>query len=139
MNRLFWHWAISAIALVLAVAVVHGAGFPRGWYDAIWIAPLLGLVNLVVGFFAAIIKLLFAVVNLLTLGIFGFIVSFILYTAALYWLSHGASGPEPGGPLSRYLIVHTWVDAALIAAIMALFSTVLNMVLPGKKDRKARG
>jgi uncharacterized membrane protein YvlD (DUF360 family) len=131
MNRLFWHWAISAIALVLAVAVAPHARFPNGWYHAIWIAPLLGLINLVVGFFAGIIKLIFVFVNLLTLGIFGFIVSFLLYTGTLYWLFG-----EGKGSLANYLVVQTWVDAALVAVIMALFSTVLNMVLPGGKSRR---
>jgi len=130
MKRLFWHWAISAIALVLAVAAVPGITFERGWYDAVLIAPLLGLVNLAVGFIAAILKLVFGLVNLLTLGIFGFIVSFVLYVSAVYWLGHG------NGPLAKIFPVPNWFDAAMLSAIMAMFSIVLNMVLPGKKDRK---
>jgi hypothetical protein len=132
MKRLFWHWAISAIALVLAVAVVQpGIKFERGWYDAIWIAPLLGLVNLAVGFVAAIFKFFFGLVNLLTLGILGFIVSFVLYVIAIYWLGH-----PPNGPLADIFVVKGLFDAGKLAAIMALISIVLNMVLPGKKDRK---
>jgi len=134
MKRLFWHWAISAIALVCAVAVLRpGIQFGRGWYDAIWLAPLLGLVNLAVGFVAAILKLVFGLVNLLTLGIFGFILSFILYATAIYWLGH-----SPGGPLAdpHIFIVHHWLDAGKLAIVMALFSIVLNMVLPGKKERQ---
>lgn len=137
MKRLFWHWAISAIALVLAVAVVQpGIKFERGWYDAIWIAPLLGLVNLAVGFIAAIFKFFFGLVNLLTLGILGFIVSFVLYVTAIYWLGHPDAGTIPGGPLAEIFYVRGWFDAGKLAAIMALISIVLNMVLPGKKDRK---
>jgi uncharacterized membrane protein YvlD (DUF360 family) len=131
MKRLFWHWAISAIALVVAVAVVPGITFVRGWYDAVWLAPLLGLVNLAVGFVAAILKLFFGLVNLLTLGLLGFIISFVLYGTAIYWLGH-----PPDGPLADIMRVSSWIDAVILAVIMALFSIVLNMVLPGKKDRK---
>ncbi|MHB0938392.1 MAG: phage holin family protein [Armatimonadota bacterium] len=132
MKRLFWHWAISAIALVFAVAVVQpGIKFERGWYDAIWIAPLLGLINLAVGFVASILKLFFGLANLLTLGILGFIVSFLLYVIAIYWLGH-----PPTGPLAEVFSVQGIFDAGKLAVIMALFSTVLNIILPGKKDRK---
>jgi len=131
MKRLFWHWVISAIALVIAVAIVPGISFARGWYDAIWIAPLLALVNLAVGFIASIFKLFFALANLLTLGILGFVISFVLYVTAIYWLGH-----PPDGPLTEIFRVSTWLDAGKLAIIMALFSIVLNMVLPGKKDRK---
>lgn len=132
MKRLFWHWAISAIALLLAVAVVQpGIRFERGRYDAIWIAPLLGLVNLAVGFVTSILKLFFGLVNLLTLGILGFVASFLLYVFGIYWLGH-----PPDGPLADIFVVRGFFDAGKLAAIMALFSIVLNMVLPGKKERK---
>lgn|GEM_PF-2335752 len=130
MRRLFWHWAISAITLVIAVAAAPGIVFARSWLDAIWLAPLLGLVNLAVGVVTAILKLFFGLANLLTLGLLGFIISFVLYGTAIYWLG------RPKGPMSDIISVPSWIDAVMLAAIMALVSIVLNMILPGKRGRK---
>ncbi len=129
MRRLFWHWAISAIALVLTAAAIHVPITP--WYNAIWLAPIFGLVNVIVGFLVNIISIILLPLNLLTLGCFGFILSFGLYTLALYWLCNTATGP-----LAFALSIPSWTTAALLAIIMALFSTVLNMVLPGGKRRR---
>ena len=130
MRRLFWYWAISAVALVLAVAVVRQVTLAH-WYDAIWIAPILGLVSLGVGLVTNIFTFIFGLVNLLTLGLLGFVLSFVLYTLALYWL-----GRQPDGPLADYLMVQDVWGAMLLAALMGLFSMLLNMVLPGRKSRK---
>ncbi len=125
MRRLFYYWAISAIALVAAAWVIPGVDISR-WYHALWIAPLLGLVNMLVGAIAGMVSLVAMPVNLLTLGCFGFIVSFVLYIAAIYFLGN------ENGPFYPYLSVASWVAAALLAGVMALFSTLLNMLLPRK-------
>ncbi|MHB9134061.1 MAG: phage holin family protein [Armatimonadota bacterium] len=128
MKRLFWHWAISAITLLLAAAALQKGVHITPWYHVIWLAPLLGLVNLVVGGIAGIISMVAMPVNLLTLGCFGFVVSFILYVLSIYWLGHWAK-------LSSFQVDNFYWAAAL-AIVMALVSTLLNMVLPGKKERR---
>jgi uncharacterized membrane protein YvlD (DUF360 family) len=128
MRRLLWHWAISAGALwltVLALSPGH-VSMPNGW-SALWIAPLLGLVNALVGLVAWIIKLVAFPINLLTLGCFGFVLSFVLYTVAVFGLF------KEGGPLAGSMKVESLVWAIVLSIVMALFSTVLNMVLPGKR------
>jgi len=134
MKRIFWHWIISALALLLAAYVVPGVKITH-WYDVIWIAPLLGLVNMVVGLLTWIISLLALPITLVTLGCFSFVVSFFLYVFSLYYLFFSKTGS-----FSHYMsYVGTgsgWGAAVLFAVVMALFSSVLNMVLPGKDARR---
>ncbi len=128
MRRLFWHWFISALALMCAAAALHVNITP--WYNAIWLAPLFGLINGLVGALAAIISLLALPVTVLTLGCFGFVVSFLLNVTAIYLLC------GPTGPLNHVLPLggqYPFLQAVELAIVLALFSTVLNMLLPGKK------
>jgi uncharacterized membrane protein YvlD (DUF360 family) len=127
MRRLFWHWFISAIALMLTAAALQIS--IRPWWNALWLAPLFGVVNGVVGALAGVISFIALPVNMLTLGCFGFVVSFLLNVAALFFLC------GPTGPFHDALPVASFPQAALFSVILALFSTVLNMVLPGKGRR----
>lgn len=127
MKRLLWHWIISAIALVVAAAALQKGVHINPWYHALWIAPLLGLVNALVGGVSGVISFIALPVNLLTLGCFGFVLSFILYTLMVFWLGSGRIG--------SFIVDGFWWAAAL-AIVMALFSSVLNMVLPGHEARK---
>lgn len=129
MKRHLWHWIISAIALWAAIGVLKGVDLPNPW-NAIWIAPLLGLVNLAVGMVSSVLSFFFGCVNVLTLGAFGFILSFILYTVAVYYLG------KTGGPLAPYMPVDSLPWAMALAAVMGLFSSLLNIFLP--KPRKER-
>ncbi len=130
MKRLFWHWFISTLALMAAAAALQQGVHVPLWYNAIWIAPLLGLVNFVVGLLSWLLKIIVLPINMLTLGLFGFILSLGLYTWAIYYLCK-----TPDGPLSPYFYVDSVYWALGLSLVMALFSTLLNMLLPGKKDR----
>lgn len=127
MKRLFWHWVISVIALILATLALRRGVTITPQYNALWLAPLLGLVNVVVGALANIISWIAFPVNLMTLGCFGFILSFIGYIATIYLL---------GEKLSPMFHVDGFWWAAALAVVMALFSTLLNMLLPGKNSRR---
>ncbi len=130
MKRLFWHWLISTLALMAtAAALQQGVHIPI-WYHAIWIAPLFGLVNFVVGLLTWLLKIIALPINMLTLGCFGFVLSLTLYTLAIYYLCK-----VPDGPLVPFFSVDTFYWALALSAVMALFSTLLNMLLPGKKER----
>jgi uncharacterized membrane protein YvlD (DUF360 family) len=132
MRNLFWHWALSAVALLLAAAAVPGIEIHH-WYHAIWLAPLLGLINFLVGALAQAIAWLTCLLNLLTLGCFGFVLSFIFYTGVVYGL-----GREPEGALSFAFSVRSIWSAMGLAVVMALVSSVLNMVLPSRRRREQR-
>lgn len=128
MRRLIWHWIISAAALWLAAYVLRGGIVITPWYHVLWLAPLLGLVNVLVGWLANLLAWIAFPVNLLTLGCFGFILSFLGYIIAIYSL--GTNNRIPMFHVSSFL----W--AAGLAVVMALFSTLLNMLLPGKQSRR---
>ena len=127
MKRLIWNWVISSLALWLAIWVLGGGVKITHGYDVLWLAPLLGLINVVVGAIADFLAGIACLVNLLTLGLLGFLLSFIGYIVAIHYL-----GTLPGFALQVQSL--SW--AAALAVFMALFSTVLNMILPGKKARR---
>ena len=128
MKRLFWHWVISAIALWLAVAVLHQGVQVEPWYAVLWLGPLLGLLNAVVGLISAIIKLLAFPVNLLTLGCFGFVLSLVLNGTAVYLLSTNMKVLKLGD--GNWWHGVGWGIALVV--VMAVFSMLLNVVLPSK-------
>ena len=131
MKRLFWHWAISSIALVLVAAALKPHIEVHGWWNVVWIAPLLGLVNAAVGFVAGLIKIVAFPVNALSLGCFGFVVSFLLYSLGLNFLMNKGSGP-----LAFAMSVDGLGWAMALAVLMALVSTVLNMIIPSKARQR---
>jgi uncharacterized membrane protein YvlD (DUF360 family) len=129
MRRIVWHWIISAFALWLTVTALSGHIVMANPWSVLWIAPLLGLVNFGVGIITWVISLLAFPITVLTLGCFGFVISFILYTVAILALF------GPGKGLADAMTVENFFWAMVLSAVMALFSSVLNMLLPGK-DRK---
>jgi len=131
MKRLFWHWFISTLALMAAAAALQQGVHFTSWYNAIWVAPLFGLVNFVVGILSWLLKIIALPINLLTLGCFGFILSLGLYTWAIYFLCK-----VPDGPLAPYFYVDGIYWALGLSVVMALFSSLLNMLLPGKEERR---
>jgi uncharacterized membrane protein YvlD (DUF360 family) len=126
MKRLFWYWLISSAALVLTASTLHNGVKIDPWYNALWIAPLLGLVNAVVGALSGVVSWI-ALPNLLTLGCFSFILSFIGYIIAIQMLAD---------KLKSLFQVENLMWAAALAIVMSLFSTLLNMVLPWKAARR---
>lgn len=126
MKRLLWHWIISAAALWLTtLALQHGVTITH-WYHVLWLAPLLGLVNVAVSALARVISWIAFPVNLLTLGCFGFILSFFGYIVALVYLDKQLS--------VLHITGFGW--AVALAVVMALFSSLLNIILPGKTARR---
>jgi putative membrane protein len=123
MQRLFWTWVVSALALWLAAWVLPGVEI-RQWVSVLWIAPLLGIINMVVGWVTGFISLLAFPVTILTLGCSSFILSFVLYAGAIYGLSL---------KLKDTFIVNSFWWALALAAVMALFSSVLNVIFPTKR------
>lgn len=129
MRNLLWHEIISTLALLLGVWILPSVTIAH-WYHALWIAPLLGLINVIVGALARVLSWFASPVNLLTLGCFGFILSFFGYVVAIYFLGRDGSGFP--------LHVNSVFSATELAILMALFSSLLNMILPGKESRRRR-
>jgi putative membrane protein len=127
MRRIFINWVVSALALLLAAAALKQGVDINPWWHVIWIAPLLGLINALVGGISGLISFFALPVNILTLGCFGFVLSFVLYAVAIYLL---------GQNLNQIFVVKSFWWAVALAAVMALFSAVLNIILP--KDERRR-
>ncbi len=131
MKRLLWNWIISAAALGISAALLPNYVQMHNPLNVLWIAPLLGLVGVITGMLSWVIKLIAFPVNLLTLGCFGFIVSFLLYVLAIFTLMNGHQAP-----LAAYMSVNNFGGAAALAVVMAVVSGVLNIVIPVKKQER---
>ncbi len=126
MKRMVWHWIISALALWLSVlALTPHVSITNPW-NILWLAPLIGLVNALVGIVVAVIKIIALPVNLLTLGCFGFVLSFVMNGLAVYFLSTSMNG------IMR-IDSPPWGWGTALVFLMAVFGMLLNMVLPGKR------
>ncbi|HLC99586.1 MAG TPA: phage holin family protein [Patescibacteria group bacterium] len=73
--RIFFLWIINALAVLLAAYIVPGI-VVSGFYTALIVALVLGLVNLVI---RPIVLLLTLPINILTLGLFTFVINGLLF------------------------------------------------------------
>jgi len=71
-RRLLLRWAINAVAIYVAVALVEGLHAQGGWTLYLWLALILGLVNAVI---APVLKVLSCPLILITLGLFTLVIN----------------------------------------------------------------
>jgi putative membrane protein len=77
MNKLVIRWAINAVALYAAVALVPTLKLENdNWLSYIWLALIFGLVN---AFLRPLLKFLTCPLIILTLGLFTLVVNTILF------------------------------------------------------------
>jgi putative membrane protein len=82
MNRFLIRWAINAIALYVAVAVVPGiTPQSSNWLSFIWLALIFGVVN---AFLSPLLKILTCPLILLTLGLFTLVINTLMFYLAGY-------------------------------------------------------
>jgi putative membrane protein len=122
MNRFIIRWAINAVALYVAVAVVPGIQ-PQSdnWLSFIWMALIFGVVN---AFLSPLLKLLTCPLILLTLGLFTLVIN-----TFLFWLA-GVIGTNFG---VGFTVDSVW-SAFLGSIVVSVVSIVLSLVL--KDERK---
>ncbi|MHB8058086.1 MAG: phage holin family protein [Desulfuromonadaceae bacterium] len=115
MTRLILKWALNSFALFFVMKLVPGIQIDR--FQHLLLATLvIGLLNV---FLKPIVVLLTLPVNLLTLGLFTFVIN-----AAIFYL---ASNLVPGFHVAGF-------GSAFIAAFLySLFSFVLSMLIGTKK------
>ncbi len=77
MKRRFWVFVATAVTLLVLARLGIGVGAVGVW-PAVWAALVLGLVNLLV---RPVVRLLTLPLNILTLGLFGWVVSALLLWA----------------------------------------------------------
>lgn len=119
--RLLTRWAALAVAIWVATAVVPGVVVHGGATTYLWVALLLGLVNIVLG---PVLKLLALPLTILTLGLFALVVNAALLaiTAAL---------------TSRLDISGFW-PAVGAALIISLVSALVHRAVRSLTDERRR-
>ncbi len=124
MTKFLVRWAINAVALYAAIAIVPGI-VPQStnWLSFIWMALIFGLLNALL---RPLIKLLTCPLIILTLGLG----TLILNTVMLYLLQWAAGFFNIGFSLANF-----W-SAFLGALVVSVVSVVLTMVF--KEDSKKR-
>ena len=116
--KLVWRLIINAAAIWVAAAIISAFDFDGSWVDLAIVAAIFGLVN---AFIRPIAKLLTFPINMVTLGLFTFVINafMVMITAALVdSLSLGDGFGEQ------------FVTALLAAIVISIVSTILSWVLP---------
>lgn len=117
LTKLLVRWAVLAVAVGIAAAVVPGVHIRGGVLTTLWVALVFGLVNAILGPVLRLVSLPF---TLLTLGLFALVVNALLVviTAAV----------------TSKLEVDGFVSAFLAALVISLVSMLANRLL-GKRGR----
>ena len=127
MTTLILRWAINAVALYAAIAIVPGLQTSNpNWQAYIWLALIFGLINALV---RPILKLLTCPLILLTLGLF----TLIINAGMLYLTS------RVGQIFGIGLSIESFGAAFLGALVISLISLVLTMFVrePKRSRRKS--
>jgi putative membrane protein len=121
MNRFILRWAINAVALYVAVALIPGISPQSGnWLSFIWLALIFGIVNALLN---PLLKILTCPLILLTLGLFTLVINtFLFYLAGRIGLSFGVG-----------LYVDTFWSALLGSMVVSLVSIVLSLFIRDEK------
>ncbi|MDD2695614.1 MAG: phage holin family protein [Anaerolineales bacterium] len=117
MNRFILRWAINAVGLYAAIALVPGI-HPQStnWLSIIWLALIFGIVNALLN---PLLKLLTCPLILLTLGLFTLVINMALFMVAGYI----------GTAFGVGFTVDGWLTAFLGSLVVSAVSIVLSMVL----------
>jgi putative membrane protein len=129
MTHLLIRWLILTGAILFAAYVVEGIT-AAGFFSALFAAAVLGILNL---FFRPILLILTLPINVLTLGLFTFVINALMLKMA--------SGLIPG-----FTVIGFW-SAIFGAILISLAAWFLNMILrdaggpggPGRPIRRRPG
>ena len=126
MTILILRWAINAVALYAAIAIVPGLQTANpDWQAYIWLALIFGLVNALV---RPLLKLLTCPLILLTLGLF----TLVINTGMLYLTS------RVGRVFGIGLSIESFGAAFLGALVISLISLVLTVFVREPKRHRQR-
>ena len=112
---LLLHWVLTAVILMLVDAILPGIAI-SGFGTALIAALVMGLVNF---FIRPVLALLTLPLNLLTLGLFSFVLNAIMF-AIVAWL-------VPGFEVANF------ISALIGSLLLALMTSVLGMLLPDRR------
>lgn len=112
MLTMILHWVLTALILLLVANIVPGIEI-SSFGVALIAALVIGLVNLIV---RPIVALLTLPINLLTLGLFAFVINAVMFAIAA-WL-------VPGFEVNNF--VSALIGSLLLAAMTALMGMLEN-------------
>jgi putative membrane protein len=123
MNRFFIRWAINAVALYAAVAIVPGINLQSSnWLSFIWLALIFGVINALL---SPLLKLLTCPLILLTLGLFTLLLNtFLFYLAGYIGTAFGVGFTVDG-----------FIPAFLGSIVVSIVSVVLTLILKDELKR----
>jgi putative membrane protein len=109
-------WAVLAVAVGVAAAIVPGIEVEGGFFTLLWVALLFGLVNAILG---PILHLLSAPLTIITLGLFALVVNGVLLATT--------------AGLSDNLDVGGFLGTILGALVISIVTAVLGWLLGAMK------
>ena len=123
MYKFLIRWAINAVALYVAVAVVPGIqAQSSNWLSYIWLALIFGVINALLN---PLLKLLTCPLILLTLGLFTLVINtFLFYLAGYIGEAFGVGFTVDG----------VW-SAFLGSIIVTIVSVVLSLIFKGESKQ----
>jgi putative membrane protein len=110
MKRLLIRWAVTAVAVAAASAVVSGVTIHGGFGGVLIVSAIFGLVNAILG---PVAKLLSFPLIVLTLGLFIFVVNALMLGIT--------------AELTSRLSIHNFGAAMLAALVISVVSALLNV------------
>ena len=113
MNGILIRWLVSAVALLIASYVVEGIRM-EGFFSALLAAAFLGILN---AFIRPIFLLLTLPINILTLGLFTFVINAVLLMMV-------------GGVIAGFTVTGFW-SAFWGALVLSVVSWLMSMLIGG--------
>jgi putative membrane protein len=110
------YWVLTAVVLLIVDALLPGI-LISGFGTALIAALVMGLVNF---FIRPILSILTLPLNLLTLGLFSFIVNALMF-ALVAWMVPGFE-------------VNGFFNALIGSLLLSIMTSILSMVLPGRSS-----
>jgi len=118
--NIFVKWLITAIAILIAGKIIPGVEITGPW-AALWVAVFLGLLNVVL---RPVLILLTLPINILTLGLFTFVIN-----ALLVWLI---------STIIQGFAVEGLLNALLFSIVLSAVTYVLNMIIKKTKGSQSK-
>ena len=109
-------WLISSLAIMLIGWLIPGVGIASFW-TALWLVVLLGLINVTL---KPLLIVLTLPINLLTLGLFTFVINAVLIMFA--------SSIVKGFSVSGFL------TALVFSLILSLFNYIISILFRNRKE-----
>lgn len=128
MRGAFIRFVLNVAGLVLAIRLVPGINFQGEWWQLLIIALIFGIVNALI---QPLLTGLTCLINLLTLGLFTFVINalMLLLTAWIASQLNLAFSIEGRSDLDRF------ISALLGAIVISVFSFVLSLFVHEKRTR----